>query len=82
MTRTEKWYVVKVDTNNGIRLGVVQFLLDDLIDGFVPPDILGGEYAADDAASIAAYEFSEQIGIPVFDETNDIFYDYIEKQPA
>ncbi|CUH95857.1 hypothetical protein P22_1943 [Propionispora sp. 2/2-37] len=79
MTRTEKWYVVKVDTDNGIRLGIAQFLLDDFIDGFIPDTL--GEYTADDQASIAAYEFSEKTGIPVFDETNDIFYDYIEKKP-
>lgn len=81
MTRTEKWYVVKVDTNNGVRLGIDQFLLDNFVDGFIP-DTLGGEYEADDAASIAAYEFSEETGIPVFNGENDIFYDYIEKEPA
>ena len=70
-----------MDTNNGIRIGIAQFLLDDFVDGFIP-DTFAGEYEADDVASIAAYEFSEQTGIPVFDETNDIFYDYIEKQPA
>lgn len=56
-----KWYIVKVDTNNGVRIGVCQEVC-----GYV-----FSEESSEGLAIVKAEKLSSEIGIAIFNNEED-----------
>lgn len=59
----EKWYVILLPTNNGLRLAI----------NMDPQDSIAGPFTTDGEADIACERLSKKMGIPTFNLATDIW---------
>lgn len=67
-----KWSIIKLNTNNGLRIGALQ---EGTADPDNPDSILEEGLVESEAMEIVKV-YSTQLGIPEFDNNTDIELDY------